>query len=105
MLFRSLNDALPEKRAYLKKVHIPVVLHVAQLAHEKGMDADEFGLRLNKFFENLSNDGEYMSACRSGSAKRSSVQTRAQLMSEILEGSAPERKEVLVEDYCSTLPL
>lgn len=93
-LLDYLDEALPEKRAYLKKVHIPVVMYVAQLAKGKGTDAEEFGLRLDTFFERLSEDGVYMAACRSGSAKRASVQTRVQFMSEMLDGPAPERKAV-----------
>ena len=97
-----LNKAIPEKRAYLKKVHIPVVMYVAQLAKEKGMVPEEFAARLDGFFDNLPDDGEYMNACRSGSAKRASVQTRMQLMSKMLEGSAPEKKETHVEKNSET---
>ena len=80
-----LDEALPEKRMYLKKVHIPVVLYVSQQAKEKGMELEDFGARLDYFFDNLPDDGEYMAACRSGSSKRASVQTRVKIMSEILE--------------------
>jgi hypothetical protein len=106
-LLDYLDVALPEKRAYLKKVHIPVVLYVAQLAIEKDIAPEEFGLRLDAFFENLPGDGEYMAACRSGSAKRTNVQTRVQLMSGMLDGPTPERKVVSAEadtEAPSTLP-
>jgi hypothetical protein len=89
-----LDEAISEKRAYLKKVHIPVVFYVAQLATEKDIVPEEFGLRLDAFFENQPDDGEYMAACRSGSAKRTNVQTRVQIMSGMLDGLAPEKKEV-----------
>ena len=93
-----LNEALSEKRGYLKKVQLPVVLYVAQLAKEKGMGTDEFGLRLDAFFENIDPDGEYMSTCKSGSSKRTNVQTRVKIMSEMLERPAPEKKEIPVEE-------
>jgi hypothetical protein PPSC2_p0321 len=92
-LLDYLDEAISEKRAYLKKVHIPIVLYVAQLAKEKDISPEEFGLRLDAFFENLPDDGEYMAACRSGSAKRTNVQTRMQIMSEMLDGAAPKKKE------------
>ena len=50
-----------------------------------GMTAEEFGARLDTFFEKLPDEGEYMVACRSGSSKRTSVQTRFQIMNEILK--------------------
>ncbi len=92
-LLDYLDEAISEKRAYLKKVHIPIVLYVAQLAKEKDISPEEFGLRLDAFFENLPDDGEYMAACRSGSAKRTNVQTRMQIMSEMLDGAARKKKE------------
>lgn len=92
-LFDYLDEAISEKRAYLKKVHIPIVLYVAQLAKEKDISPEEFGLRLDAFFENLPDDGEYMAVCRSGSTKRTNVQTRMQIMSEMLDGVAPKKKE------------
>lgn len=80
-----LDDAFTEKRAYLKKVHIPVVLYIAQQAKEKGISPEDFGARLDTFFEELPDDGDYMIACRSGSSKRASVQSRVNIMNEILE--------------------
>jgi hypothetical protein len=97
-LLDYLNEAIPEKRAYLKKVHVPVVLYVAQLAKEKGITPEEFGARLDSFFEYMPDDGEYMAACRSGSAKRINVQTRVQLMGEMLDGPSPERKAPVVKE-------
>ncbi|MDR2649783.1 MAG: hypothetical protein LBB94_08740, partial [Clostridiales bacterium] len=106
-MFNYLNEALPEKRAYLKKVHIPVVMYVAQAAIEKGVKPKEFGLRLDEFFENLPYDGEYMDACRSGSAKRASVQTRVQIMSEMLNDPTAEKPETTVteEPETSAVPI
>ena len=44
-LLDYLDETISEKRAYLKKVHIPIVLYVAQLAKEKDISPEEFGLR------------------------------------------------------------
>jgi hypothetical protein len=68
------------------------------LAKEKEIAPEEFGLRLDAFFENLPDDGEYMAACRSGSAKRTNVQTRVQIMSAMLDGPTPEKKVSSVEE-------
>jgi len=80
-----LDAALTEKKKHLKKVHVPVVLFVAQAAKEKEIVPEDFGMRLDAFFENLDPNGEYMAACQSGSAKRINVQLRVKLMSEILD--------------------
>ena len=92
-----LDAALTEKKKYLKKVHVPVVLYVAQTAKEKGIEPEDFGARLDSFFENLDLDGEYMSACQSGSAKWVNVQMRVKLMSEILNASAAVIPEKTVD--------
>jgi hypothetical protein len=79
-----LNTVFSEKRQYLKKVHVPVVMYTAQAAIEKDIDAKEFGILLDKFFESLDENGEYMLACKSGSAKRTSVQSRVRVMGYVL---------------------
>ena len=92
-LLDYLNEAVPEKRKYLKKVHIPIVLNAAKAAQEKGMPPEELGARLDAFFEGLEPDGVYMTACQSGSAKRSNVQMRITLMDEMLRMEVPEKTE------------
>lgn len=89
-----LDVALTEKRKYLKKVHVPVVLYVAQEAKEKGITPEDFGMRLDAFFENLDPDGDYMTACQSGSAKRNNVQQRVKLMSKILDVPSPLKNKI-----------
>jgi hypothetical protein len=79
-----MNSALPEKRQYLKKVHVPIVLFTAKTAQERDLSPNEFGERLDAFFERLDSEGEYMLACRSGSAKRTNIQARVRILSEIL---------------------
>lgn len=66
---------------------------MANKALVKGIAPADFGALLDAFFENLDPDSEYMAACQSGSSKRTNVQTRVKIMSEILDMSVPERKE------------
>jgi hypothetical protein len=79
-----LSAAFLEKKNYLKKVHVPIVMYTARAAKEKGMSPEDFHYKLEQFFEHLDSNGEYMSACKSGSAKRASVQLRIKIMGEIL---------------------
>jgi hypothetical protein len=79
-LLDYLDTALNEKRAYLKKVHIPIVLYVANMAKDGGMAPGEFGARLDGFFANIAPESEYMALCQSGSAKRLNVQARIAIM-------------------------
>jgi hypothetical protein len=93
-LLDYLDAALPEKRQYLKKVHIPVVLYVARNAMEMGMAPDSFRLRLDEFFWRLEERQDYMDTYRSGSAKRSNVQPRVRILSEILDGYDAETESM-----------
>ena len=77
-----LDTALPENRQYLKKLHVPVVMYVAEKAMQEGVSPAEFGERLDAFFETAAENAEYVEACTSGSAKRSNVQTRVRIISE-----------------------
>jgi hypothetical protein len=86
VLLDYLDAALPEKRKYLKKAHIPVVLYVAQTAIDMGMPPANFGRRLDEFFEHLDENQEYVATYRSGSSKRTSVQPRVRILGEILNG-------------------
>ncbi|MDR1503252.1 MAG: DUF262 domain-containing protein [Prevotella sp.] len=84
-----LDSAIPEKKKYLKKVHMPLILYSAQLAKEKNIPLEVFGGRLNNFFDSLSAESEYMTACQSGSAKRSNIQARMKILIEYLDISLP----------------
>jgi hypothetical protein len=79
-----LDASIEEKRKYLKLVHLPVVMLAAKQAREKEMQCEEFVVRLDAFFESLDENGEYMMACKSGSAKRGNVQTRVKIMEKAL---------------------
>ena len=80
-----LDASLKEKRQYLKKIHVPIVLYVAQTAMKQGIAADAFCRVLDNFFAVLPDDAEYVAACKSGSAKRTNVQFRLKGMSQILD--------------------
>lgn len=80
-----LDAALKEKRQYLKKIHVPIVLYVAQSAIQQGIAPSVFGTILDEFFEKLPENVDYVAACKSGSAKRSNVQFRFKGMIQILE--------------------
>ena len=80
-----LNTAFAEKRQYLKRVHVPIVLYTAQAAIQQGIPAENFQNLLDIFFTSLPKDEEYMAACKSGSAKRANVRIRVKAMSRILD--------------------
>ena len=79
-----LDKAISERKPYLKKVHLPIIMHTALQAREKKVNAKDFGECLDNFFDKLEADGEYMMACKSGSAKRTNVQTRVRIMGNML---------------------
>jgi hypothetical protein len=79
-----LDYAFPEKRAYLKKMQVPIVLYVAETARLKGLPPAEFAQKLDDFFRTPEINSEYFSLCQSGSAKRSNVQARVRILSEII---------------------
>ncbi|MDR1598629.1 MAG: DUF262 domain-containing protein [Oscillospiraceae bacterium] len=82
-----LDKAFTDKRQYLKKVHVPVVMFTAQSAIGRDIAANTFGALIDNFFESLDENGEYMTACKSGSAKHASVQTRVRLMGDALDSA------------------
>ena len=79
-----LDSAFEEKRQYLKKTHVPIVIATARVALEKKIKPESFKESLDNFFENLEPYGVYMQSCKSGSSKRANVQTRLGIMSEIV---------------------
>jgi hypothetical protein len=81
-LLDYLDAALPVKRQYLKKAHIPGVMLAARLAKDGGVPAEAFGSRLDAFFESLEDKPEYMATYGAGSAKRTNVQARVQILCE-----------------------
>jgi len=80
-----LDTSLKEKRQYMKKIHVPIVLYVAQIAMKQGITSAAFCRELDTFFKSLPNNIEYVAACKSGSAKRTNVQFRLKGMRRILE--------------------
>jgi len=80
-----LNEAIPSDQPKMKKIQIPMVLYVAQLAKGKKMKVADFGERLKQFFENQTPDSEYMALCQSGSARKTNVQRRVEIIRSILD--------------------
>jgi hypothetical protein len=76
----------------IKKVHVPVLMAVAQRSKNSGFTPNKFRFRLELFFDLIEGEPEceYMLACKSGSAKKANVQRRIEIMSEVLEGDDPE---------------
>jgi len=92
------KDALRGSRAYLKPLHTPTMLCVARNAKDIAITPEDFGDRVDDFFEFLLNNkgNEYSQACIGGSAKRIAVQTRLRLMSKILN-SKPQNRQLKIE--------
>ena len=86
-LLSYLNNAFPDKRAYLKLISVPIIMYTAQKAKEKGMDAQEFGEKVDEFFLEVKEERneEYSTAMRQGSAKKANVQIRRDSMLKILD--------------------
>ena len=95
-----LDKAFSDKRQYLKKVHVPIVLYTAQTAIQKSIAADDFCILLDDFFAQLPDNTEYLDACISGSAKRTNVQFRLKGMCKVLDNSKNliKRHEDSVDD-------
>ena len=77
----------------MKKIHIPQIFYVAQLAKEKGMEASESGKRLDDFFKNSTPESEYMTLCQAGSAKKINIQRRLEIMKSIIEGAVAKPQQ------------
>jgi len=85
-LISYVNTAFPDKRAYLKLINVPIIMRVAQKAKAQGMDAKDFGEKIDEFFVDVK-DGkneEYSTACQAGSAKKANVQARLKSMMKVL---------------------
>lgn len=80
--FEYLDSAIEEKSRYLKKIHIPMVYSVAQLAIEKNVPGEVFFNWMESFFESLKEnpDNEYNNAVSSSSASLLHVKKRISFM-------------------------
>ena len=81
-LLDYLHSAITEKRPYLRLMHVPVIMHLAQQAMAKKMAPELFGTKLDNFF--MSKNEEYKEASMQGSSKKANIQTRVRTMSSIL---------------------
>jgi len=84
-MLNYLDKSFPMKMQYLKKVHVPIVMHVARDAKSEGMEPEEFRRCIDAFFVELDSDGEYMATCMAGSSKRSNVLARVRIMGEWID--------------------
>lgn len=78
-----INKAFPEKQPYMKKIHLPSILWLAEIARINKMDFKNFGDKINTFFTNLTPDSPYTLACKSGRSKRPDVQARLKALGEV----------------------
>lgn len=69
-----LNEALPVKEKFLKKINIPMIFMMAIKATEEKVEPVKFGGWVQQFFDNISY--KYKDACSSGSAKKENVKVR-----------------------------
>lgn len=92
-----LDKAFTDKRQYLKKVHIPVVMFTSQAVIDRDIAANTFGVLVDNFFDSLNESSEYMATCKSDSAKRTNVQTRVRLMRDVLDSNVDVDINRLIE--------
>lgn len=71
-----LNSGYKGKRKYLRKVHVPMIFYVAQIALKRNITPSAFSEWTDIFFTNTTGNKEYWNACLEGSAKRENVQKR-----------------------------
>lgn len=71
-----LNQGFINKKKYLKKLHLPMVVSIAMRAKENNIEPEYFASWVEEFFTNLKEDSEYYQASQSGSAKKENVQKR-----------------------------
>lgn len=76
--FNYLDSAIPEKSKYLKKIHIPMVYSVAQLAMKDNIPGEVFFDWMESFFKFLKEnpENEYTNAVSSSSALLLNVRKR-----------------------------
>jgi len=91
-ILNFLDDAFQEKREYLKKANLPMILLAANLAlHDKVLPTDFFAWA-NMLFKRLSEDPEYLKLCKS--YKRGDVQGRLNIILDSLKAELLGKKKV-----------
>ena len=80
--FNYLDLAVVEKSKYLKKIHIPMVYSIAQIAMERNIPTEVFYVWMESFFKHLklNPDNEYNNAVSSSSASLLHVKKRISYM-------------------------
>jgi len=80
-----LSLAFGEKSDILKKIHMPSILWLADVAKNNQVSAKEFFTRITEFFGSLTPEHPYSIACQGGRSKRPDVYARLRAMSVILQ--------------------
>jgi hypothetical protein len=83
--FDFLDIAFEEKNPILKKIHLPSILWLAEIAKNNKISSKEFFKRTVEFFDSLTPEHPYSIACQGGRSKRPDVSARLKAMSIILQ--------------------
>lgn len=78
-----MNVAFAEKKQFLKKAHLPMISICAHLAIENGVNPSEFDKIIEEFF--AKNNPQYKKACDNGTASKSNVNIRLNIMKKFFE--------------------
>lgn len=78
-----MNEAFTEKKQFLKKAHLPMVTICAHLAIENGVSPSEFCKIIEAFF--AKDNPQYKKACDNGTASKSNVNIRLNIMKNFFE--------------------
>lgn len=91
-----LNQAFPKKQSFLKKIHIPMLYYVVDIANKNDVPPQHFQLWATDFYKNLSKDSPYYLASQSGSAKKENVQIRLSEIQKSFENSIKNYEKSVV---------
>jgi hypothetical protein len=86
-----LDQAIPVKEKFMKKLNIPIAFYIAQKAINDDVEPLKFGGFLQDFFANLP-DAYYL-ATQSGSAKKENIKDRIDSMSKYYDENIKTAKE------------
>jgi hypothetical protein len=75
-----LNETFPEKCKYIKKVNIPVIFKVAEMALNNNIDAVDFFDWINGFFTDKIENTMYQETVVESSSKKEQVQKRMRIL-------------------------
>jgi hypothetical protein len=91
-----LNQAVPVKEKFMKKLNIPIAFYIAQRAINDDVKPEVFGGFLQDFFTNVPD--EYFLASSSGSAKKENVKDRIDAMNGYYDENISTAKEFMMPE-------